>query len=141
MAESNLRRTFSMSFGLREGFEQEATTHDIAEAVELLQRWIAHRLETGRPHLNGQLAPIVLAYGWMGDDNKAETRSEPGVRFWGFVSVRSHPHLSDEEVEAMLDELAARFAQAFGQRRMNLEYRDKTWVLELDAPLSRADQP
>jgi hypothetical protein len=44
-------------------------------------------------------------------------------------------HLSDQEVEAMLNELAIELGAALGQERLYVSFCDRTWILDAGEPV------
>jgi len=131
------RRTYQISVGLMEGFSDKGALHNIKDAERVILHWIETRIKAGQMFLSGTLAQQAVLYG-IGDQADAHAISEPVAVFSGFVSVRRTPTPSDDEVDAMLEELASQLGVALGQVRVNIENRDTTWVIEAeDTPLPR----
>jgi len=125
------RRPYSISVGLQEGFDDQGVVHDISDAQRVVLAWIKERIEAGEVFLSGTLGQQTVLYG-IGTRECAQTKSEPAAVFSGAVSVRRVPVPSDEEVEDMLDDLAARLGAALGQVRVNIEYCGAAWVIEAE---------
>ena len=53
-----------------------------------------------------------------------ESRKDSNVRFYPLG------HLSDEIIEAMLNELSIELGAALGQERIYVAFADRTWILD-----------
>jgi hypothetical protein len=132
---NNLRRSFRITLGLREGYASAALVHTLDEAVAETHLWMKERAEMGQPFLMGSFRPETLVYTWRGASDGADA-PEPSAVFRGEVSVAYNPDLSDDEAKSILNELAARLGERFHQTRVYLCYRDETWIIQAEGQAS-----
>src|ERR1700680_3809452 len=82
------------------------------------------------PALSGMFTRAEVTYAWPKPDGSAGSDREPGAIFIGEGVHAFFGHLSDDEIEALLNELAAELGAALGQERMYVSFRDRTWILD-----------
>jgi hypothetical protein len=133
--KTNLRRSFRITLGLREGYASAATVHALDEVATEAHRWMKERAERGQPFLTGSFRQETLVYTWRGAKGGADA-PEPSAVFHGEVSVAYQPDLSDDEAKSLLGELAARLGERFRQTRVYLCYRDETWIIQAEGQAS-----
>ncbi len=133
--QTNLRRSFALTMGLTEGYEGGNLTHEPAEAYEVALAWMKERIAAGQDYLTGIFTDATLVYAWN-DPAGPVGRTEPALVFSGEVSVAYLSHLSDDQVETLLDELAGRFGSALGQVRIYITYQDRAWVCQAQGKTS-----
>lgn len=121
---------FQICVSVSEGFGNKRV-HPVVEAMAVVGGWQVMRANKGLPFLSGMLSEQTILF-CIGRRGAAEACREPLVVFSGTVSVRRTPVPADEEVVAMIEDLAARLGTAFRQTRVNVEYRNSAWVLEAD---------
>ena len=129
---SDVRRAFSVAFGLQEGYAQGARVHSFEEATMALKEWMVRRAASGKDFLTGTLSAGEVVYAWPDGPGKAGSGSEPCAVFAGEVSVLYAAHLSDQVAEEILDDLASEVGRALGQTRVYVSYLDMTWVLQTE---------
>ncbi|HXW72127.1 MAG TPA: hypothetical protein VEK34_11900 [Methylocella sp.] len=128
------RRDFEITVGLREGWDDEGRVYDISEAVRTARAWMKRRVDAGLPALSGMFTRGEVTYAWPRSDGSAGSGREPVAIFTGEAVHAYLGHLPDEEVEAMLNELAVELGAALGQERIYVSFCDRTWILNMDEP-------
>jgi hypothetical protein len=124
------RRDFRISVGLREGWDPEGRVFDVSEAVRTARAWMKRRVEAGRPALSGMFTRAEVTYAWPRDDGTVGSDREPVALFTGEAVHAYLGHLSDADIEAMLNELATELGAALGQERIYVAFADRTWILD-----------
>lgn len=136
-AVTSLRRSFSLTLGLREGYDDVSSKrHTVEEVIHHLQAWMVRRISARKPFLTGAVSKGEVVYAWPEGDGSIGKSHEPVVNFSGEVSALYDAHLSDKQVEKMLDSLAAHLGKHLGQTRVYVAYRDKTWILQAEGKKS-----
>jgi hypothetical protein len=130
------RRDFRITIGLREGWDPEGRVYDVSEAVRTARRWMRRRVEAGMPALSGMAARAEVTYAWPKADGTVGSDREPVAIFSGQAVHAYLGHLPDEEIEAMLNELAIELGQALGQERIYVAFCDRTWILSCEPDAS-----
>ena len=124
------RRDFRITVGLREGWDSEGRVYDVSEAVRTARAWMTRRVAQGLPALSGMFTRAEVTYAWPRPDGTAGSDREPVAIFIGEAVHAYLGHLSDDDIEALLNELAAELGAALGQERMYVSFRDRTWILD-----------
>jgi hypothetical protein len=124
------RRDFRITVGLREGWDAEGRVYDVSEAVRTARAWMTRRVAKGLPALSGMFTRAEVTYAWPRPDGTAGSDREPVAIFIGEAVHAYLGHLSDDEIEVLLNELAAELGAALGQERMYVSFRDRTWILD-----------
>ncbi len=127
------RRDFRITVGLREGWDQEGRVYDVSEAVRTARAWMLRRVESGLPALSGMFTRAEVTYAWPRDDGTAGSDREPVAVFTGEAVHAYLGHLSDLDIETMLNELAIELGAALGQERLYVSFCDRTWILNASA--------
>jgi hypothetical protein len=130
------RRDFRITVGLREGWDPEGRVFDVSEAVRTARRWMRRRLDAGKPALSGMAARAEVTYAWRKPDGSVGSDREPVAIFNGEAVHAYLGELPDEEIEAMLNELAVELGQALGQERIYVAFCDRTWILSSETEAS-----
>lgn len=126
------RRDFRITVGLREGWDPEGRVYDISEAVRTARSWMRRRVEAGKPALSGMFTRAEVTYAWPKDDGTAGSDREPVAIFNGEAVHAYLGHLPEEEIEAMLNELANELGHALGQERIYVAFCSRTWILSCE---------
>jgi hypothetical protein len=124
------RRDFRITVGLREGWTAEGRVFDVSEAVRTARLWMTRRAEAGLPALSGMFTRAEVTYAWRKDDGAVGSDREPVAIFEGEAVHAYLGALSDAEIEAMLNDLAAELGAALGQERLYVAFCDRTWILD-----------
>ncbi len=124
------RRDFRITVGLREGWDAEGRVYDISEAVRTAHAWMRRRVSAGLPALSGMFTRAEVTYAWPREDGTVGSDREPVAVFTGEAVHAYLGHLSDEAVEAMLNELAIELGAALGQERLYVSFCEQTWILD-----------
>jgi hypothetical protein len=124
------RRDFRISVGLREGWDAEGRVFDVSEAVRTARAWMKRRVEAGQPALSGMFTRAEVTYAWPRADGTVGSDREPVALFTGEAVHAYLGHLSDDAIEAMLNELAVELGAALGQERIYVAFADRTWILD-----------
>ncbi len=133
--KTNLRRSYTITFALVEGYEPGSIEHSRDEAYALAASWMGARCQSQLDYLTGIFTPVKLVYAWQ-NGNSAEMRIEEALVFSGEVSIIYAPDMPDEQVEELLDELASFVGEAMGQTRIYITYRNEAWILEAEGKTS-----
>lgn len=123
------RRDFRITVGLREGWGADGRLHSVDEAAEVSLAWMERRAAEARPFLSGMLTPGNVAYAWTDPQGVARRGDEPVVLFTGDALHAHVGQLTDSEIEALLDELAALLGAALGQEHLHIAFGDRMWTL------------
>jgi hypothetical protein len=115
------RRDFRISVGLREGWDAEGRVFDV---------WMKRRVEAGLPALSGMFTRAEVTYAWPRPDGTVGSDREPVALFTGEAVHAYLGHLSNEAIEAMLNELSIELGAALGQERIYVAFADRTWILD-----------
>ncbi len=126
------RRDFRISVGLREGWDAEGRVFDVSEAVRTAHAWMKRRVAAGLPALSGMFTRAEVTYAWPRPDGTVGSDREPVALFAGEAVHAYLGHLSEEAIEAMLNELATELGAALGQERIYIAFADRTWILDAD---------
>jgi len=123
------RRPFAIVASLSEGYGKTGIIHDYNEAADVVRSWIAAQGWNGQGYLPGavQTGTYVLGYG---SGRSTSTDLEPAIVFSGNVSSYLDD-VSDDTIKEMLNALAVRLAKQLGQLRIELEYHDAAWAIQL----------
>ena len=124
------RRDFRIAVGLREGWDAEGRVYDISEAVRTAHGWMRRRVAAGLPALSGMFTRGEVTYAWPRPDGSVGSDREPVAIFTGEAVHAYLGHLTDLEVEAMLNELAIELGSALGQERLYVAFCEHTWILD-----------
>jgi len=124
------RRDFRITVGLREGWDAEGRVYDVSEAVRTARVWMLRRVEAGLPALSGMFTRAEVTYAWPRADGTAGSDREPVAVFTGEAVHAYLGHLSDQDIENMLSELAIELGAALGQERLYVSFCDRTWILD-----------
>jgi hypothetical protein len=124
------RRPFVIILGLRKGYGRTAQTYDAADAIDELERWTVARAQASQAYLPGRIRQITYLLGHgSGETGSADT--EPGIEFVGSVSSYL-ADWSDAAVKELLNDLARCLALRLSQLRVELEYCDEAWAIQLE---------
>jgi hypothetical protein len=88
------------------------------------------RVEAGQPALSGMFTRAEVTYAWPRPDGTVGSDREPVALFTGEAVHAYLGHLSDETIEAMLNELSIELGAALGQERIYVAFADRTWILD-----------
>jgi hypothetical protein len=124
------RRDFRISVGLREGWDADGRVFDVSEAVRTARAWMKRRVESGQPALSGMFTRAEVTYAWPRPDGTVGSDREPVALFTGEAVHAYLGHLSNEAIEAMLNELSIELGTALGQERIYVAFADRTWILD-----------
>jgi hypothetical protein len=124
------RRDFRISIGLRDGWDPEGRVFDVSEAVRTARSWMKRRVEAGQPALSGLFTRAEVTYAWPRPDGTVGSDREPVAVFTGEAVHAYLGHLSDADIEAMLNELATELGAALGQERIYVAFCERTWILD-----------
>lgn len=126
------RRAFRITLGLRQGYGAEGRIYDIEEAVRAGTRWMRRRADAGEAFLTGMFTRGEVVY--VSPDEGGAADREPVAVFTGEVLPgRPGGDLPDEEVMAVLDDLAAEIGGVLGQEDVHVSYQNRTWTLRRHA--------
>ena len=138
------RRDFRIAIGLREGWDEDGRVYDVSEAVKTARAWMKRRVEAGMPALSGMFTRGEVTYAWREPDGPARSDREPVAIFTGEAVHAYLGHLSDNEIEAMLNELAVEIGAKLAQERLYISFCERTWILDAgvrDGPAEALGDP
>lgn len=124
------RRDFRITVGLREGWDEEGRVYDVSEAVRTARAWMSRRVGAGLPALSGMFTRAEVTYAWPRPDGTTGSGREPVAVFTGEAVHAYLGHLPDEDIEVLLNELAAELGTALGQERIYVAFCGQTWILD-----------
>jgi hypothetical protein len=127
------RRDFRITVGLREGWDAEGRVFDVSEAVRTARAWMGRRVRANLPALSGMFTRAEVTYAWPRADGSVGSDREPVAVFTGEAVHAYLGGLPDEDIEAMLNELAVELGAALGQERLYVAFCDRTWILDAGA--------
>jgi len=127
------RRDFRISVGLREGWDTEGRVFDVSEAVRTARAWMGRRVAANLPALSGMFTRAEVTYAWPRPDGSTGSDREPVAIFTGEAVHAYLGGLADDQIEAMLNELAIELGAALGQERLYVAFCDRTWILDAGA--------
>ena len=90
IAEGKLK-SFSISFGLRSGYDEQSKESDLEIAANAILDWMASRIEAGNPYLTGHLVEAKTLYAWKDSEGVVRKGNEPGGVFMGLSLI----HISE----------------------------------------------
>lgn len=123
-----LRRTFTITSGLREGYGLGSVTHHPEDAHRAAGKWMKKCAEKGQITLSGFFTDTTILYVRDIGRGELEYGTEPAVRFWGEVSLTRLAATPDEQIKTALNSLADALGHALGQELVTVGYRDEVWV-------------
>jgi hypothetical protein len=88
---------------------------DVSVAVRTARAWMKRRVEAGQPALSGMFTRAEVTYAWPRPDGTVGSDREPVALFTGEAVHAYLGHLSDETVEAMLNQLSIELGAALGR--------------------------
>jgi hypothetical protein len=133
------RRDFRITVGLREGWDTEGRVFDVSEAVRTARAWMGRRVAANLPALSGMFTRAEVTYAWPRPDGSTGSDREPVAIFTGEAVHAYLGRLADDEIEAMLNELAVELGAALGQERLYVAFCDRTWILDAGAREERRE--
>ncbi len=121
------RRAFRITLGLRQGYGPEGRIYDLEEAVRAGTRWMRRRADANEPFVTGMFTRGEVVYVNPGEGGGDR---EPVAIFAGEV-LPGMPggELGDDEIVALLDDLAAEIGGVLGQEHVHVAYNDRVWTL------------
>ena len=120
-----IRRTFTITVGLSEGYGGAGILHHPDTADRVVSEWMEARVREERLTISGFFTKIKLHY-VRTEKKTVQANYEPGLRFWGEVSIQRLEDISDTEVVEVLDDLADTLGKALHQEHVIVSYRDST---------------
>jgi hypothetical protein len=110
-----LTRSFSMTVGLREGYDGNKH-HTVAEVVELVKRFaVEYDLEFG-----GEIMPTTVVYSYR-SKGAMVVEEEPGAKISGLFPPNKFGELSDQQLVSIIKTLASHLAGPLGQTSFHAE--------------------
>ncbi len=109
---------------------RKAASMTYPKAVRTAHAWMRRRVSAGLPALSGMFTRAEVTYAWPREDGTVGSDREPVAVFTGEAVHTYLGHLSDQDVEAMLNELAIELGAALGQERLYVSFCEQTWILD-----------
>ncbi len=130
-------REFSITLRLKEGYEDLGSIHTTRAVSDAAKSWMQERAARRQPFLSGILQEGDILYAHpIARPPYGSAGEEPVVEFKGLVSPLYNSDLTDEEVMALLNELASLLGNVAGQTRVYVTFQDSCWVLQQDGKSS-----
>lgn len=108
-------RSFSMTVGLREGYEGNVL-HSVQEVVELVKSFaVEYGLEFG-----GEIVPTTIVYSYR-LEGKMVVQEEPGAKISGLFPPNKFGEMTDDQLAQMIGQLAGHLAGPLGQTSFHAE--------------------
>ena len=126
---TNVRRSFKIICGLREGYNVNAKICEGKGVIDAVHQWMKKRAQKDEPFLTGSFSREVLTYTWKGAENNNDA-PEPAIVFQGEVSIAHNPQMEDKEAIELLNEIAIIIATSTKQTRIYVAYGDEIWILQ-----------
>lgn len=127
---------FSVTFGLQEGYGDNAKTHTVEEVISLVENFLKARAATGRPFLTGLITTGTVVYAWPEGQGKAGSGHESQASFTGNQNPLYNANMSQVEVESFLNDLASEVGTALGQTRVYVSFDGELWILQQEESLT-----
>lgn len=108
-----------------EGYGASNSTHTIADARAVLQAWLEKRMKDGKKVAVGTLLEGQFVYPQT-EKGKISSQHEPAFHYKGMIREDA----TDDEAREMLADLAKKFAQELGQKRVHIEFCSHYFLLE-----------
>lgn len=131
-APSILRRSFSITCGLQEGYGPSGKLHTVEEGIQAAMAWMKSKAAASKSFLTGTFGTGEVVYAWSEGPGKAGGGHEPVLEFHGEVSPIYSADLTDEEAKNLLQELASELGSAMSQTRVYLSYREEAWIIQAE---------
>ncbi len=128
-------RQFSLTVGLREGYDATAKTHPPEVVRDAALAWMAERADRGEKFLTGTLTLGEVLYAYP-KEGGAQRCHEPTAIFSGLVSTLYNADLTDDEVKEMLNALGEALGFSTNQTRVYVVYCGETWVLQREGSVT-----
>ncbi|MEL6649677.1 MAG: hypothetical protein AAFQ87_02610 [Bacteroidota bacterium] len=121
------KRSFEITLGLRQGYDNDAPVYNGQEVVVAIKAWMDQRTTRKLPKLQGKYSygkGSGLIYPMRNGANANEQAvDEPLFVFTGELSPKYDSRRSDDEVRLTLRDLALHLGRQFGQKRMYYSYK------------------
>ncbi len=127
---------FSITFGLQEGYGDNAKSHTVEEVVDLIEAFLKSCAAAGRPFLTGSVTTGTVVYAWPEGEGKAGSGHESQASFTGNQNPLYNGNMSQIEVEGFLNDLAAEVGTALGQTRVYVSFDGELWILQQEESLT-----
>jgi hypothetical protein len=122
------KKSYKITFALKEGYSPKGKVHSIADAGKVIKRWMEQRLEAGQPVLGGLLQEGQLFFPAVKGHKAAVTVSPTGV-YYGELSSPEENKRRNKEVAATLGSLATQLKEELKQESVYIIYRDNHWCI------------
>lgn len=122
-------RPFSITVGLKAGYNDDGYLEEVRSLTQAAAKWMEQRLAAGLPIITCTAGSEEVIYAYP-IEGGAKSASEPVVNFSGNVSQEFTGHLSNDEVKAMVTELANVLGTTTSQYRVYASFDGEQWVLQ-----------
>ncbi len=124
-------RRFTVTFGLKAGYGQNARIFPQSVAELAIHGWMAARIAAGKKYLTGSVRGGTLLWGWKPDDGEPILGTEAQAEYGGVLHPHFNADLTEGEVLEMLQDLAKEVGNALEQERVWVEWGGQVYVLKL----------
>ena len=121
------KRSYKITFDLKEGYAENATEHSLTFAENAIKRWMEERLSRNIPVISGLLQAGTLLYPSV-RNQQSVTLSRCAI-FTGELSSKEDMRLKNKEVKIILESLACFLKEHLKQESVFITYRQKHWCL------------
>jgi len=119
------KRSFTITVGLKEGYNLLGKLHEIEELMKESTDWMNTQVNQKLPYLPGMWKTADMCYVYNG-----QQITEPVAIFSGEVNHLYNSDLKNFQIEEMLNELASILGSTTNQTRLYLTLCNKMWILE-----------
>ncbi|MEI6553806.1 MAG: hypothetical protein WCO09_04505 [bacterium] len=123
-------RPFQIIIDHKIGYGSNSSVITRKGLVSLVTKYLKERAANGLPFLSGAVISGDRCYAWPTVKGGAVAENEPVSIYTGDASLQYHPNLSDADVLAILNDMAAMLAEKLQQSRIFLSYMDKMYVFQ-----------
>lgn len=125
------KRSYKITFGLREGYKNNARVHTIKFVSKIIADWMSERLAANQPVVTGLLQEGILFFPAPKDARECNAVTvSPSAIFTGELSSPQDLKRKDEEVKQTLESLAAALRDGLKQESVFIIYRDANWCID-----------
>ena len=128
-------RTFAMTVGLKEGYEEDAPEHGAFEVLSLIECFCK---ESGI-EFGCQVTPCFVLYSYV-DEGEMRVHQEPSVAIGGLFPPNKFGGKSDEDLAMILMRLAGFLAEPLGQTSFHAEVCGVHYAWKVDGQMTAHEE-
>jgi hypothetical protein len=125
------KRSYKITFGLKEGYAPKARVHTLQSAGRIIRRWMSGRLSTKQPLVSGLLQAGLLFFPAISAAQVPNSVTvSPSAIFSGELSSVEDLKRKNKEVMQTLESLASALRKGLKQESVFIIYRDENWCIQ-----------